>query len=162
MRAPKPADPKRSALMGRVRQKGTAAERRVAALLKSFGASYRLNVGSLPGSPDFANRKRRWAVFVNGCFWHHHTGCARATVPKTNDAFWREKFAANRARDAKAVRTLRKSGFSVVVVWECEVDISSRVARKLSKVLETRRVCMRQSIDHGSVVVDVARLRGRR
>ncbi len=83
MRAPKPSDPGRSALMGRVRQKGTEAELAVGRALRALGAAYRLNVETLPGSPDFANRKRGWAIFVNGCYWHHHRGCKRATVPKT-------------------------------------------------------------------------------
>lgn len=137
MKAPKPEDPRRSALMGRVRQRGTAAELRVAAVLRSLGHAYRLNVRSLPGAPDFANRSRRWAIFVNGCFWHHHTACRRATVPKTNDAFWRDKFETNRRRDANAIRTLRRRGFKVAVVWECETKEECLMER-LSKVLEPR------------------------
>lgn len=148
MRPPKPVDPKRSALMSRVRQRGTAAELVVGTLLRSLGVSYRLNVKALPGSPDFANRKRRWAIFVHGCFWHHHRGCKRATVPKTNETFWREKFAANRARDAKAVRALRGAGFRVAIVWECETLDPPTLGDRLSKVLETRRVDVSEPIDH--------------
>jgi DNA mismatch endonuclease, patch repair protein len=76
-------------------------------------------------------------VFVNGCFWHRHTGCSRATVPKANRAFWVEKFAANRARDARAVRALRRAGFRVAIIWECEVD---RAESRLLQVLEARGV----------------------
>lgn len=123
--------------MGRVRQSGSAAELKVAAALRSLNVAYRKNVRALPGSPDFANRKRLWAVFVNGCFWHQHTGCSRATVPKANHAFWVEKFAANRARDARAVRALRRAGFRVAIIWECEADCA---ATKLSKILESRRI----------------------
>ena len=75
--------------MARIRQKGTAAERIVAAQLRALPMAYRLNVKTLPGAPDFANRKQRWAVFVHGCFWHHHSNCRKATVPKTNEPFWR-------------------------------------------------------------------------
>jgi DNA mismatch endonuclease Vsr len=125
--------------MGRVRQKGSAAELKVAAALRSVGVAYRKNVRALPGSPDFANRKRRWAVFVNGCFWHQHTGCSRATVPKANHCFWVEKFATNRKRDARAVRALRQAGFRVAIIWECEADSAES---KLSKVFEPRRVDM--------------------
>ena len=91
-------------LMSRVRQKGTSPELKVAAALRAMRLSYRKNVKALPGSPDFANRKRRWAIFVNGCYWHHHTNCRKATVPKANKAFWEDKFQRNRVRDAKAVR----------------------------------------------------------
>lgn len=131
--------------MGRVRQRGSAAELAVAALLRRLGAAYRKNVRRLPGSPDFANRKRRWAVFVNGCFWHRHTGCARATTPKANREFWLEKFAANRARDARAVRQLRRMGFRVLIVWECQVPTAEG---RLSKILEPRGVGLPQAVDH--------------
>ena len=138
MRPPKPEDPRRSALMARVRQKGTSPEKIVGTVLKSLGRSYRLNVRGLPGSPDFANRSRRWAVFVNGCYWHHHTNCRRATVPKTNEEFWRDKFGANRARDARSVKALRRAGFRVVIVWECETakpdELRDRLQRSLNRV----------------------------
>lgn len=159
MRPPKPEDPKRSALMARVRQKGTDAELAVGSALRGLGASYRLNVRALPGSPDFANRKRKWAVFVHGCFWHHHTGCRRATVPKTNETFWREKFAANRTRDAQALRELRRGGVHVAIVWECQAADPEALDHKLSKILEARRINVGEPIDHRSVVIDVAGLR---
>lgn len=145
MKKPLPTSAERSALMRRIRQKDTAAEIRVALALRSLGASYRKNVRTLPGSPDFANQKRKWAIFVNGCFWHGHKGCKRATVPKANNAFWIEKFARNRSRDAKAVRALRRAGFRVAVVWECEID---RIQPRLLKVLEARRVNVGKAIDH--------------
>jgi DNA mismatch endonuclease Vsr len=131
--------------MRRVRQKDTTAERRVAETLRGLGAAYRKNVRSLPGSPDFANRGRKWAVFVHGCFWHQHEGCKRATVPKANSAFWLDKFARNKARDATAVSRLEAAGFRVAVIWECELDAARA---NLSKVLEARRVDVREAVDH--------------
>ncbi len=163
MRPPRPKDPKRSALMARVRQKGTAPEMAVAAALRGLGRTYRLNVRALPGAPDFANRRRKWAIFVHGCFWHRHTGCKRATIPKSNEAFWLSKFKANRARDAKAVRTLRRVGFRVAIVWECETVERGALLARLSKIFESRRVNMSEAIDHRGVMKDVARRRsGRR
>lgn len=135
MRPPKPLDPRRSALMSRVRQRGTEAELVVAAALRRLGVQYRLNVKTLPGSPDFSNRKRKLAAFVNGCFWHHHRGCKRATVPKTNEAFWRDKFNANRARDARSIRALRRKGFRVLLVWECETENVAEVTARLQRLL---------------------------
>jgi len=149
----------RSVLMGRVRQKGTAAELAVAVALREQGHAYRLNVRALPGSPDFANRKRRWAIFVHGCFWHQHRACKRATIPKANRAFWREKFAANRRRDARAIRDLRRAGYRVAIIWECQSERSPELCERLSKIFETRRVGVCQPVDHGGVVVDVSRLR---
>jgi DNA mismatch endonuclease Vsr len=107
--------------------------------LSKLGHSYRKNVRGLPGSPDFANRRRRWAVFVHGCFWHQHPGCRRATIPKNNAEFWREKFAQNARRDEAAIRQLSNFGYAVAVIWECELD---RVDEILSQFFETRRIDM--------------------
>lgn len=123
--------------MAGIRKRNTRIESQVAIALRELGFHYRKNVKGLPGSPDFANRSRRWAVFVNGCFWHHHTGCRRATTPKTNTQFWIGKFRDNRRRDARAIRTLRRRGYRIVVLWECE---SGRLLAKLRKVFEPRRV----------------------
>jgi DNA mismatch endonuclease, patch repair protein len=117
-----PTDPTRSELMRRVRRAGTAAETSIALILNEAGMRYRKNVKSLPGSPDFANKTRRWAVFVNGCFWHHHGNCRRATIPKRNRVFWVEKFNANKTRDAAKTRALRRMGFRVMTIWECELE----------------------------------------
>jgi DNA mismatch endonuclease (patch repair protein) len=119
--------------MQRVRQRGTPAERIVAEVCRDLGLRYRLNVRSLPGSPDLANKARRWAIFVHGCFWHQHPGCPKATMPKRNAAFWREKFEANRRRDAAKLEALRSAGFSVAVVWECETADLGRLRRRLQR-----------------------------
>jgi DNA mismatch endonuclease Vsr len=123
--------------MAGIRQKETTIETAVAAILRDLGLRYRKNVKRLPGSPDFANRSARWAVFVNGCFWHHHAGCRKATVPKTNTNFWTLKFRDNRRRDARAIRSLRKEGYLVVTIWECQ---AKRIRAKLGKILEARGV----------------------
>lgn len=133
-------DPKRRALMQRVRQKGTPAERIVAGICRSVGLHYRLNVRSLPGSPDIANKSKRWAIFVNGCFWHHHTNCRSATIPKVNRLFWKAKFVGNRRRDAAKVKLLRNAGFATLIVWECEIADSETLKKKLSKLSEPRRI----------------------
>jgi DNA mismatch endonuclease (patch repair protein) len=113
-------DPARSALMARVRTSGTGAELAVRAALRLLGVRYRLGGGGLPGRPDLCNKSRKWAIFVNGCFWHRHTACARG-LPKTNGDYWAAKFAANRARDARCIRGLRAAGWRILVVWECEI-----------------------------------------
>ena len=123
-----------SARMAGIGQKNTSIEMKVAASLRELGLHYRKNVKALPGSPDLANRSRRWAVFVNGCFWHHHSGCKKATVPRSNSRFWIDKFIANRRRDALAIRKLRAMGFTVVIVWECKGD---HVTERLRKIFET-------------------------
>lgn len=137
---PPAASPERSALLARVRRAGTAAEEEVARLLRAHGLHYRRNVRTLPGSPDFANRSRGWAIFVNGCFWHHHTACARAGVPKNNRDFWVDKFAANRRRDADRIRRLRALGLTVLVIWECRLDrCAERIARLAARTASAPR-----------------------
>lgn len=131
-------DPVRSALMKRVRRSGTPAELIVARACRALGISYRRNVRSLPGSPDLANKSRRWAIFVNGCYWHHHTSCERATMPTRNYEFWSEKFRANRRRDAAKIRQLRADGYKVVLIWECTVDDQVRLRERLSQICAKR------------------------
>jgi DNA mismatch endonuclease Vsr len=130
-------DSKTSERLARQRQLSTQVELSVGRKLRAFGVRYRKNVKALPGSPDFANASKRWVVFVNGCFWHHHTNCRRATIPRNNEEFWRSKFEANRARDSRAVRELRHRGFKVMIVWECQLGSCED---RLRKVFESRRV----------------------
>lgn len=128
-----------SSRLGRVRQRGTAPELAVRRLLHCLGFRFRVRNNDLPGSPDVANRSAGWALFVHGCFWHSHNGCGRATVPKRNRAFWEAKFDANRARDKRAVDALRRLGFRVLTVWECEVNSGAdALARRLVRQLPRR------------------------
>ena len=110
------------ARMKRQRQRDTKPELMVRGVLRGLGVGYRISNSDLPGSPDIANRKRKWAVFVHGCYWHHHQGCKRATIPKANRGWWQEKFERNHQRGDRKVRALQALGFAVVVVWECETS----------------------------------------
>jgi DNA mismatch endonuclease (patch repair protein) len=132
-------DANTSARLGRIRQHGTAAELAVRRLLHSLGRRFRVHNRDLPGSPDIANRSRKWVVFVHGCFWHRHIGCKRATTPSRNRDFWLQKFEANAARDVRVQAALREHGYRVVVVWECETeDVTHlRVLRGALKKLPT-------------------------
>ena len=137
MTRPKARDAPTSSRLAAQKQANTRAELSIGATLRGLRARYRKNVRKLPGSPDFANASRQWAVFVNGCFWHHHTNCKRATTPRNNRDFWLSKFAANRERDARAVRALRRLGFRVLIVWECQ---EHNAKDRLRKILESGRV----------------------
>jgi len=127
----RPTDPVRSDLMRRVRQHGTKAEDEVAATLRKLHVRFRRNVKSLPGSPDFANQRRQWIVFVHGCFWHRHRRCVRTTTPTRNQRFWLDKFEANEKRDRRQARLLRAMGFRVLTIWECETEDQARLLRRL-------------------------------
>lgn len=118
--------------MGNVRQQGTQAELSVRRVARVLGLRYTTENRDLPGSPDLANRTRRFAVFVHGCFWHRHAGCTRATTPKTNRRFWIAKFNRNRQRDLEVQRRLEHDCFRTVVIWECEAEKDAVVARRLA------------------------------
>jgi DNA mismatch endonuclease (patch repair protein) len=124
-------DPKRSALMARVRGKDSKPERIVRRLAHALGYRFRLHYRNLPGTPDLVFPRLRKAIFVHGCFWHRHHGCTRTTTPKTRAAYWRTKFAANVERDARKERQLKALGWKVLIVWECETFDPITLARRL-------------------------------
>ena len=116
----------RSRMMAGIRGKGTRPEMVVRRALHALGFRYRLNVRSLPGTPDLVLPKGRVVVFVHGCYWHRHEGCRYATTPATNTEFWNSKFTANVARDARNVRDLRGAGWRVGIIWECALRLDLR------------------------------------
>lgn len=130
----KPLDKRTSAAMAKVKQRRTTPEDQVAAVLRELGQSYRRNVATLPGTPDFANRSRGWAIQVHGCFWHQHD-CKRGTIPLHNRDAWLIKFAANKARDELSERRLRELGLRVLTVWECEAKDAGRLRHTLRTYL---------------------------
>ena len=85
------------------------------------GFRYRLNDKRLPGRPDIVLPKYRTVIFVHGCFWHGHKDCKNYTVPKTNTDFWVAKVARNQERDQGVWRKLEAKGWSVIIVWECQL-----------------------------------------
>lgn len=124
--------------MKRIRQSGTVPELRVRKFLFEHGLSYRTCVAGLPGKPDIANKSRRWAIFVHGCYWHGHEGCRLATVPKTNREFWVEKIKQNQARDRKKEEALRELGFLVETIWQCETVDEEKLRTRLCRILVTK------------------------
>ena len=128
----------RSARMARIRSSNTTPERAVRSALHREGLRFRLHVKNLPGHPDIVLRKYRAVIFVHGCFWHRHSGCPVATTPKSNTEFWKAKFDANVQRDARVQRALRKMGWRVFVVWECQVASGRRASLAGSRL--ARRV----------------------
>lgn len=125
----------RSYNMSRIRSGDTKPELLVRKWLWSHGYRYRLHVNGLPGKPDIVFQRKKKAVFVNGCFWHGHA-CRYSRTPKTNTEFWEKKIAANVERDNIVFRQLSKLGWTVFVVWECELrNEPERVFSALSKYL---------------------------
>lgn len=125
-------DDRTSARLSRIRQKNTSPELLVRQALHRMGRRFRVGGRGLPGSPDIVNRKARWAIFVHGCFWHHHDRCRKATIPKHNRNFWVAKFKANKARDLQAMQALAADGYRVMTVWECETTKTETLGAVLS------------------------------
>ena len=120
--------------MSRVRGRDTAPEMRVRRAAHAKGLRYRLHRGDLPGRPDMVFPGRRVAVFVHGCFWHRHPNCTKASTPKSNLAFWEEKFARNVERDRRVRSELESDGWTVLTVWECETKNPERLAAFVEKI----------------------------
>ena len=126
---------RRSEIMARVRARDTGPELVVRRLVYSMGYRYRLHDRSLPGTPDLVFRRMHKLIFVHGCFWHRHTGCALARWPKSHTSFWRKKLLANKERDRLNLRRLRRDGWSVLVVWECQLEKPLPLRKRLGGFL---------------------------
>ncbi len=128
----------RSWNMSRIKSKDTAPERLVRSFLHRKGFRFRLNVKSLPGSPDIVLSKHRAAIFVHGCYWHRHPGCKFAYTPKGRIEFWEVKFQQNIERDKKKEQLLVEAGWKVITVWECETKTEEQIAYALRPLLESQ------------------------
>ena len=124
----------RRRLMSRIGVKDTAPEMIVRRIAHSLGYRYRLSVRSLPGSPDLVFAGRRKVIFVHGCFWHRHD-CPRGTMPKARREFWKAKLTRNKERDAENVEKLKRLGWLVLTIWECETKNPETLVRRLSSFL---------------------------
>jgi DNA mismatch endonuclease (patch repair protein) len=129
----------RSAVMRAVGSRDTRPERIVRGIAAKIAPGYRLYRGDIPGKPDLAWVGRKRAVFVHGCFWHGHN-CARgARVPKANRAYWVAKIARNRARDEANTWILRKAGWRILTLWECQLKHKAKVTTRLAAFLTGTR-----------------------
>lgn len=139
--------------MSRVRGKNTAPEMRVRKVAHRIGLRFRLHRKDLPGRPDLVFPRYRLAVFVHGCFWHRHPGCSRASMPSTRPNFWQTKFDANVARDHRQVEALEAAGWSVLVLWECELKdeacVEARLRERTIAAAHTVSGRARTSLDAG-------------
>ncbi len=121
--------------MARIRGRDTRPELLVRRLLHAMGYRYRTHLRSMPGRPDLAFTRRRAAVFVHGCFWHGHDCPRGRRAPKTNAAFWRDKIARNRMRDADVLERLDGLGWRSIVLWECGLGDRDALAERLRAYL---------------------------
>jgi len=125
---------KRSKVMASIRGKNTRPEVTIRKILWKKGMRYRLHNKSVFGTPDISLKKRKIAIFVDGCFWH---GCNRCyKEPKTNVEFWRNKIIQNKKRRIKVRRHLKKEGWRILEFWEHEINSDPvLVSKKIKLVL---------------------------
>lgn len=126
----------RSQNMSRIRSKDTTVEVLVRKALYSRGIRYRKNYRKLPGSPDIVVTSKKIAIFINGCFWHGHSGCKYFRIPKSNTEYWTNKINHNINRDQTKITELLHLGWRVIIVWECEVkeDITKVIDRLVLEI----------------------------
>jgi DNA mismatch endonuclease (patch repair protein) len=122
----------RSEIMSRIRGKGNEkTELRLARFLRAEGVSGWRRHLMIPGRPDFSFPRQKVAVFVDGCFWHGCPKCFR--LPKQNRAFWKAKIEGNRKRDRSVNGRLRRLGWHVLRIWECQLGKSGRIVDRIRK-----------------------------
>ncbi len=115
----------RSRMMAGIRGRNTKPELVVRRGLHAAGFRFRLHRADLPGRPDVVLPKHRVVIFVHGCFWHGHEGCANFRMPMTNSEFWQEKIGRNVERDRTVIKALRNRRWRILVVWECQTRRST-------------------------------------
>lgn len=124
--------------MARVRSKNMRPELAVRKLVFALGYRYRLHARDLPGCPDLVFRPQRKVIFVHGCFWHRHPrpSCALVRLPKSRLDFWKPKLEGNKKRDEKNNKALRREGWKVLTIWECEIKDTGRLESRLRRFLD--------------------------
>ena len=133
----------RSYNMSQIKGKNTRPEELVRKYLFAQGFRYRKNDKRRPGSPDIVLPKYKTVIFVNGCFWHGHTGCKYFIWPKNNAKFWRNKITTNIQRDAKKIEQLNSMSWNVITVWECQLRPEKRVDTLIFLVKQVREQIVR-------------------
>jgi DNA mismatch endonuclease (patch repair protein) len=126
----------RSRLMSRIRGKDTKPELVVRRLLHAMGYRFRLHRRNLPGCPDIVLPRHGVCILVHGCFWHLHRNCKAARIPKTRRTWWRNKLEANATRDKRHVAALRRLGWRVLTIWECQTEKPEKLTRRLARLLQ--------------------------
>ncbi|HXG19058.1 MAG TPA: very short patch repair endonuclease [Methylomirabilota bacterium] len=125
----------RSWIMRQVHSQHTKPELLVRSLVHRLGYRFRLYKRDLPGAPDLVFSSRAKVIFVHGCFWHGHPCRRGARMPKANADYWRQKIARNKQRDQRHRRQLRRLGWDVLVLWECQLRDQKKLAARLVRFL---------------------------
>jgi len=127
----------RSWNMSRIRAMDTTPEILVRSVVHRLGYRFSLRRVDLPGKPDLALPKHRAVIFVQGCFWHQHHNCQDGRMPKSRRAYWKPKLQKNVWRDAANLRALKRAGWRVLLIWECQTTNTKTLARRLEGFLRS-------------------------
>ncbi len=128
----------RSFNMSRIRSRDTKPEIIVRSIVHRLGYRYRLHKKDLPGKPDLVLARHRKIIDVRGCFFHMHNCKYGKVVPATNKKFWQDKRLANVERNKRNLCILKKDGWRVMVIWECETQHRENLQKKLERFLATK------------------------
>ena len=140
--------------MSNIHSASTKPEVRMRHELWRRGVRYRKNDKRLPGCPDIVLPKYRTVIFVHGCFWHGHKGCKKYTVPKTNTEFWVAKVTRNQVRDQEVWRQLEAKDWSVIIVWECELEkkrFDETIDRVEKEIIENGRLHEQRRLERKTI-----------
>ncbi len=129
----------RSWNMSRIKGRDTKPEVRVRSVLHRMGFRFSLQRKDLPGRPDIVLPRHGTAIFVHGCFWHRHRNCVNSVLPKSRQEFWLAKLNGNVERDRCCVIALKKLGWKVLTIWECEVEDDLKLSTKLIPILPKKK-----------------------
>jgi len=122
--------------MSRIRSRDTGPELLLRRLVHGLGYRYRVHNRGVPGSPDLSIKTKRKAVFLHGCFWHRHNCISGRRKPKSRCEFWEQKFTENVERDKRTMRKLKRLGWTVLVVWECQLKYPCRLERRIREFMD--------------------------
>jgi DNA mismatch endonuclease (patch repair protein) len=129
---------KRSWVMSLVKSKDTKPELVVRRMVFALGFRYRLHRADLPGRPDLVFAGLHSVIFVHGCFWHQHVGCRRAKRPEAQADYWSAKLDRNMQRDRRNLLELRRLGWRILTIWECELKKPKATSRKIRRFLKAK------------------------
>jgi DNA mismatch endonuclease (patch repair protein) len=125
----------RSFNMSRIRNRDTKPEIIVRSIVHRLGYRYRLHKSELPGKPDLVLVRHAKIINVHGCFFHMHNCKYGKVVPASNAEFWSTKRLSNVKRDKRNLRLLRKAGWKVMTIWECETKDVHTLTTRIEKFL---------------------------
>jgi DNA mismatch endonuclease, patch repair protein len=126
----------RSYNMSRIRYRDTRPEKIVRSLVHRLGYRYRLHKSDLPGKPDIVLVRHKKIIDVYGCFFHMHKCKYGNVIPASNTEFWQTKRSSNVKRDLRNQMTLRRDGWRVMIVWECQTRNLQKLEKKVVTFLE--------------------------